>query len=86
MSTIYLDVICLVTGHSHHEHLQNLEVLKHLEETGMELKEEKCVFLMSDVEYLGHRINRECLQPTESQGVCSGPEPRRVAEFRLLLG
>ena len=72
MLTIYLDVICLVTGHSHHEHLQNLEVLKHLEDSGLQLKEKKCVFLMSDVEYLGHRIGRERLQPTESQGVCSG--------------
>ena len=71
MSIIYLDVICLVTSHSHHEHLQNLqEVLQHLEETRMQLKEEKYVFLMSDV-------------ITESEGSC-GEDAPELGEWQSL--
>ena len=78
---IYLEDI-LVTGRSHLEHLQNLrEVLKRLEEAVMRLKKDKCAFLMPEVEYLGHS-----LQPTESKVrvVANAPEPRKVAELRLL--
>ena len=47
----------LITGHSQQEHLKNLEeVLKRLEEAGMRLKQEKCTFLMPEVEHLGHKI------------------------------
>ena len=53
---VYLDDI-LITGRSQQEHLKNLEeVLKRLEEAGMRLKQEKCTFLMPEVEHLGHKI------------------------------
>ena len=62
------------------------EVLKRLEESGMRLKK-KCAFLMLEVEYLGHRISRDGLQPTESKvhAVAEAPEPKRVAELRSFL-
>ena len=85
---VYLDDI-LITGRSQLEHLKNLEeVLKRLEEAGMHLKQEKCTFLMSEVEYLGHKICQESLHPTESKvrAVADAPEPKRVAELRSFLG
>ena len=51
---VYLDDI-LVTGKTNKEHLENLrEILTRLETAGMRLKEQKCVFLLSEVEYLGY--------------------------------
>ena len=59
-----------------------------LEKTGLRLKRERCAFLMPDVEYLGHKICWEGLQPTEPkvQAVAEAPEPQRVAELRSFLG
>ena len=85
---VYLDDI-LITGHSQQDHLRNLEaVLKQLEEAGMHLKKETCAFLLPEVEYLGHKISKEGLQPTETKvrAIAEAPEPKRVAELRSFLG
>jgi len=58
---IYLDDI-LITGATEDEHLQNLqEVLGRLEQAGMHLRKDKCVFLLCQVEYLGHQISERSL-------------------------
>ncbi len=58
----------LVSGTMEQEHLSNLdEVLHRLETAGMRLKRDKCQFLMSEVEYLGHKINEQGIQPTASK-------------------
>ncbi|KAL5479657.1 hypothetical protein EMCRGX_G023208 [Ephydatia muelleri] len=63
----YLDDI-LVMGTSESEHLQILEqMLTRLEEVGIRLKESKCQFLLSSVEYLGYRISGNGIQPTEEK-------------------
>ena len=62
--SIYLDDI-LITGTSDEEHLTNLDkVLNRLEEAGLRLKCNKCTFMLPSVEYLGHKISAEGLQPT----------------------
>ena len=62
--TVYLDNI-LVTGDTNQEHLQNLqEVLTWLEQAGIRLKWNKCMFLLHTVEYLGHEISEAGLKPT----------------------
>ena len=64
---VYLDDI-LVTCSSERDHLDNLaEVLKRLEDAGMRLKRSKCEFMLPAVEYLGHKISDEGLQPTEGK-------------------
>ena len=51
---VYINDI-LVTGGAEIEHLLNLDVvLKHLKEKGIRLKQEKCYFMLQEVEYLGH--------------------------------
>ena len=54
----------------------------------MHLKKEKCAFLLPEVEYLGHKISKEGLQPTETKvcAIAEAPEPKRVAELRSFLG
>ena len=85
---VYLDNI-LVTGKTTKEHLDNLtEVLTRLETAGMRLKQQKCQFSMSEVEYLGHRINPDGLQPTltKVKAITEAPAPTNVSELKAFLG
>ena len=60
--SIYLDDI-LVAGHTLYEHLNRLaEVLQHLENSGMRLNKQKCLFLCSSIEYLGHVVDEVGIQ------------------------
>ena len=63
----YIDDI-LITGHTEEELLCTLgKVLQTLEKSGMCLKKEKCVFMVPSMEYLGHSISKEGLQPTANK-------------------
>ena len=65
--SIYLDDI-LITGTSNDEHLKTLDqVLTRLEAAGLHLKQNKCIFLLPAVKYLGHEISAEGLQPAEEK-------------------
>ena len=86
--SVYLDDI-LITGPSVSDHLRNFdEVLQRLEDKGMRLKKENCAFLLDEIEYLGHKITKDGLQPTESKvrAVAHVPVPSRVSELRSFLG
>ena len=64
---LYLDDI-LITGKTDQEHLNNLSaVLQRLAATGMKLKPEKCSFMMTEVEYLRHKISAKGLQLTNQK-------------------
>lgn len=79
--TVYIDDI-LITGRTEEEHLSTLdEVLRRLEETGMRLKKEKCVFMVSQVEYLGQRLSKNGLQPTDEKvrAITEAPQPSNVS-------
>ena len=69
--------------------MKNLnEVLTRLEKAGMRLKKNKCVFMMSAVGYLGHKITKDGLQPSESkvEAVTQAPSPHYVMELKAFLG
>ena len=81
---VYLDDI-LVTGKTNKEHLENLgEVLTRLETAGMRLKEQKCAFLLSKVEYLGHQITPEgqLPTPTKVKAITEAPAPTNISELK----
>ena len=66
---VYLDDI-LVTGRNNVEHLRNIElVFERLKQAGLQARKEKCAFMQSSVEYLGHRIDAAGLHPTSE--LCS---------------
>ena len=63
-------------------------VLARLEEAGLHLNREKCVFLAPSVIYLGHRIDAEGLHPIREkvQAIQEAPQPNNVAELKSYLG
>ena len=84
----YLDDI-LITGSTEEEHLSNLEeVLRRLQAHGVRLKKDKCHFMESCVEYLGHRIDQHGLHTTDNKltAIVKAPTPRSVQELRSFLG
>ena len=60
----YLDDI-LISGSSVEQHNERLE--KVLDSHGLRLKKEKCSFMMSEVEYLRHKICAAGLETTDSK-------------------
>ncbi|CAC5381349.1 unnamed protein product [Mytilus coruscus] len=75
----------LVTGSSKSEDLDNLEtVLSKLQESGMRLNKDKCVFLAPEVVYLGHRIDQHGIYPNESKvkAITEAPAPKNVTELK----
>ena len=85
---VYIDDI-LVTGATQEEHLRTLEeVLRRLEKAGARLKREKCQFMLPMVEYLGHRISADGLQPTDSKikALKDAPIPSNVSQLKAFLG
>lgn len=85
---VYLDDI-LLTGANEQEHLQNLDkVLSRLKTAGMQLKYDKCTFLLPAVEYLDHKISAQGLQPTSDkvQAIRNAPAPTEVPQLKILFG
>ena len=74
----------LVTGKAEREHLEIIDlVLANLEDAGLPLKNEKCYFLLSQVEYLGHLITAEGLKstPEKLRGIVEAPASKNVSQL-----
>ena len=79
----------LITGANDEEHIHNLEaVLSCLEKAGLRLKLKKCQFMLPAVEYLGHQITAQGLQPTDEkvQAIKKAPAPTSVSQLKSFLG
>lgn len=86
--SVYIDDI-LITGKSDEEHRHTLEeVLSRMEKAGIRLKQSKCAFMLKSVEYLGHRISSQGLQPTDRkvQAVKTAPAPTNLMQLKSFLG
>ena len=84
---VYLDDI-LITGSSSEEHLATLDkVFQKLQDAGLRLKQNKCVFLAPSVTYLGHCIDAQGLHPVEEKvkAVQEVSTPKNVT-VEILLG
>ena len=85
---VYLDDI-LITGRTKTEHLATLDtVLQKLRDAGLRLRKDKCVFMTSSVEYLGHQIDAQGLHPIKDKvkALQEVPKPRNVSELNSYLG
>ena len=86
--SVYIDDI-LVTGASDEDHLKTLgEVLTRLKAAGVKLKKNKCAFMLSRVEYLGHFISAEGLHPSPGKvkAIVEAPAPQNVNQLHSFLG
>ncbi len=84
----YLDDI-LIRGRSEVEHDRILDqVLTRLESHGVRLKRSKCEIGLPSVTYLGFRVDKNGLHPTDekTKAISEAPSPKDVSELRSWLG
>eukprot|EP00731_Ephydatia_muelleri_P011873 Em0006g767a len=84
----YIDDI-LVTGKDDAQHLQALEqVLSRLQEAGLTIQKNKCIFMAKSVEYLGHVVDAEGLHttPEKLKAILEAPAPKDLNQMRSFLG
>lgn len=85
---IYIDDV-LIFSRSLEDHLKHLElVLERLQSAGLKLQPTKCHFMCEKVEYLGHLITPQGLQPNPSRisAVLDFPTPTNVTQVRQFIG
>ena len=84
----YLDDILIIakTKKEHNDILR--EVFLRLQETGIKLKWEKCFIEVSEVVYLGFKIDQDGLHPTNDKvrAIKSAPRPENISQLRSYLG
>ena len=79
----------LITGHTEIEHVANVEkVLERLSLAGMKLRQEKCIFMAPEVQYLGHKITKQGIEPTEEkvEAIVQSPHPTNISELKAFIG
>ena len=84
----YLDDI-IIFSRSEEEHLIHLEkVFQRLQEAGLKLKLEKCSFFKKHIQYLGHLLLDEGIQPLPEklESIENMPRPKNQKEVKQFLG
>ncbi|XP_073515516.1 uncharacterized protein [Phyllobates terribilis] len=85
---IYLDDV-IIFGDSFDDHLKKLrQVLHRLRDNGLKIKPKKCHLFQTQIEYLGHVVSAEGVQPAPSkiEAIQGWPRPKTVREVRAFLG
>ena len=85
---VYLDDI-LISSPTKDAQLRSLEaVLQRLSEAGLRAKKNKCKFMASTVEFLGHLVNAKCISPLPEKvrAICDAPPPTNTTELKSYLG
>jgi Reverse transcriptase (RNA-dependent DNA polymerase) len=85
---VYLDDL-LVASRSVEDHRRHLrEVLRRLQENGLVVNRDKCVFGQRQVEFLGHTIAAGCVSPLPDRvaAIRRFPRPSTVRELQAFLG
>lgn len=85
---VYLDDV-IIFGRSEQEHNENLrKVFQRIRSAGLKLQPGKCVFMQSQVKYLGHVISAEGVKPDDDKiaAVQKWPEPTSSDKLSSFLG
>ena len=84
---IYLDdLICY--SKSIGEHLDRLrQVFERLRISGLKLKPEKCKFFQSEITYLGHRVSKDGIHPSDDnvRAIRESPVPSNFTDIRSFV-
>ena len=84
----YLDDI-IIFSKTEEEHLQHLEeIFERLQKAGLKLKLQKCSFFKKHIQYLGHLISDEGIQPLPEklESIAKIPVPQNVKQVKQFLG
>ena len=84
----YLDDI-IIYSRSEKEHMEHLEeIFTRLRAAGLKLKLEKCCFFKKHIQYLGHLISAEGIQPLREklESIARMPVPKKPKEVKQFLG
>ncbi len=81
---VYLDDI-LITGEDESSHLRTVEAVLHRSSnTGLRVKQSKCLFMVPTVTFLGHRIDAKGLHPLADkvEAIEAAPTPTNITELK----
>ena len=84
----YLDDI-IIFSKTKEEHLQHLEeIFELLRKAGLKLKLQKCSFFKKHIQYLGHLISDEGIQPLQEklESIAKMPVPQNMKQVKQFLG
>ena len=84
----YLDDI-IIYSRTEKEHLEHLEeIFSRLRAAGLKLKLEKCSFFKKHIQYLGHLISADGIQPLPEklESIAKMPAPKNPKEVKQFLG
>ena len=84
----YLDDI-IVYSRSFEEHLEHLDqVFERLLQADLKLKLSKCEFFMQQLQFLGHMVSANGIQPDfdKVKAICNMPPPKCVKDIRAFIG
>lgn len=84
----YLDDI-IIFSESWEEHMRHLRsVFQRIQDAGLTIKRSKCAFASASVEYLGHRIGLNSVQPRKAkvEAILAFPKPQDRKQLRQFLG
>src|SRR6266536_871725 len=85
---VYLDDVIMFSS-SFAEHLEHIEeVLSRIVQANLSLKGEKCQFVRTEVEYLGHLVSKEGIatDPRKVKTIVDMPVPMTKKDLRTFLG
>ena len=84
----YIDDILIASSNPEEHEMHLRTVLKRLKEYRLHINVSKCQFGQSELEFLGHLVNREGFKPTAEKvrAVTEFPKPQTVIELRRFLG
>ena len=85
----YINDLLVISKHSFEEHLEHLEqVFTRLAESGLKVNAVKSSFCTTQLEYLGHIVNRQGVQPSTKkvEAILKIATPKTGRQLRRFIG